>query len=83
MFTPYKKAVKQRAQLGEFCSLQSVVFLLSLPFDSSTLVDTLGLTDMSIDVSTFAYHALSVILILEIQRALSALLEKYGGQRRL
>lgn len=52
-------------------------------FGSVALPGTLVLADMSTDVSTIAYHVLSIILILEIQRALSALLEKFGRQPRL
>ena len=47
------------------------------------LPNALMLTDMSIGVWGVVYHVLSVLLILEIQRALSALLEKYGNQRRV
>ena len=80
MFAPYKKAIIQRAHHGEFCSLQSVIYPLLTPFRHFYLF---VLTDMSIDVSTVAYNVLSIILILEIQRALSALLEKYGRQQQL
>ena len=83
MFTPYKKALIQRAQQGESCTLQSVILPLRILFGSVALPGTLVLADMSIDIKTIAYHVLSIILILEIQRALSALLEKFGRQPQL